>query len=118
MKRVIIILGVLITNGLHLKYYSQSSSNQSNERYLVMQVNSDILDCPHFGSLIKNISENKLNLKIIDVNPKEKYWIAQINNLTWNDEYIKNKFAFYLDSIHFPKSSIKEIKIQNNRKIE
>lgn len=112
-KIIVVCAFVLIT----FSAVSQNSSGSNNatmqNKYIILKVTNDILDCPHFGMLIPQVVEQKLYSNVIDKNPIEKYLIVHTTNNNLTEEEYRQKFTWLLDSIQFPKTSIKEIIISN-----
>lgn len=90
-----------------------NDAGSMKNKYLILRVTNDILDCPHFGMLISQVVEQKLHSSIVDKNPKEKYLIIHNLNTNYSEDAYKERFIYLLDSIQFPKASIKEIFISN-----
>lgn len=107
MKRIVLINLVVFLLGVII-----NKANAQTQQ-LKMTVTNDILDCPHFSMVMDNIVEKKLNGTLVEKKPKEKYIIYQIPKSKLKEEEIITIYRAALDSIYFPVSSIKEIKIEN-----
>lgn len=87
-----------------------------SQNQLTMHVNNDILDCPHFSMLLDEIVKKKFNGTLIEKNTKEHWITYQIPSSFNSDEGIISMYRNALDSIRFPASSIKEIKVSSIKK--
>lgn len=119
MKTLKICLVTLLVGAASM-FYSQSTNTGASpifDKYMIVQVTHDILDCPHFGMLIPAFVKNSLSSNVVENHPKEKYMVIHIKNTTLNEEEYKKKFIFLLDSVHFPRTSLKDLTISDKTKL-
>lgn len=113
---------ITLLMGSASKFYSQNTSPNTGtspifDKYMIVQVTHDILDCPHFGMLIPTFVQNTLSSSVVENHPKEKYMVIHIKNTTLNEEEYKKKFMFLLDSVRFPRTSLKNLTISDKTKL-
>ncbi len=106
MKKIFFLTGLLLTNLV-------TKSQTTPYRYMIVQTNENILDCPHFSNILGSEASNKFNIQLVEKNEPKKQIVFDISNYQGNLDSLKVNYEKYIQINHLPSRYFREVYFTN-----